>query len=634
MSVESFRNLHSHSDDPRWYKPNDEEMHQAQIVEPWSDNIRHAKYISYIYCACILVAAILHGFRLLREQYPQIVLYTSKIPLFPSCVALCRMVGYARIKIGPWRLPAGRYLVICGCFILGTVVWCFAMTPHYRPHNEVGSPPLAIRAGMMAVGMLPFIFALALKLNPISLLSGVSHVHLQYYHQVSSIMFLFFSIVHTVPFIWQPLREEGFERLKFVWHESYKIYWSGTVAIFFLLWICASSLGIFRHMSYEFFVVQHIVTFTLMLAFLFVHVEDLLSSHVWLWAAVGVWLFSVIGRSLIVLFSTDFFVGARSQVRVLASVGHSPGIVQDQPAKFVRMSFNTPLRWHPGQHVYVRFPGMAVTQAHPFTCLSLPSVSPHMPNRLVLLARVHKGITQRLHDHVLTFGQRATKSNVLFRNFSLDADSADSGKTLAHDMGHEKESLAPDEYVMSFMAALDGPYGYSFSLGTYEHSVLIAAGSGITFCLPQVSELVRRAVHSPRAYLTRSVRLVWCVRTLDMVQWVRPELLELVFHASNVPFKVSIELYATREQSNVADADLNAVLNIHVGVRPNLHEILNNNVDLAMQQESTSLSVSVCGTPSMNFDVSRSVSYMNWRLARGSLGSLRDIHLVSESFGM
>ena len=106
MSVESFRNLHSHSDDPRWYKPNDEEMHQAQIVEPWSDNIRHAKYISYIYCACILVAAILHGFRLLREQYPQIVLYTSKIPLFPSCVALCRMVGYARIKIGPWRLPA------------------------------------------------------------------------------------------------------------------------------------------------------------------------------------------------------------------------------------------------------------------------------------------------------------------------------------------------------------------------------------------------------------------------------------------------------------------------------------------------------------------------------------------------
>ena len=119
-----------------------------------------------------------------------------------------------------------------------------------------------------------------------------------------------------------------------------------------------------------------------------------------------------------------------------------------------------------------------------------------------------------------------------------------------------------------------------------------------------------------------------------MVQWVRPELLELVFHASNVPFKVSIELYATRELNNIADADLNAVLNIHVGVRPNLHQILNNDVDLAMQQESTSLSVSVCGTPSMNFDVSRSVSYMNWRVARGSLGSLRDIHLVSESFGM
>ena len=74
-------------------------------------------------------------------------------------------------------------------------------------------------------------------------------------------------------------------------------------------------------MSYEFFVLQHIVCAMVTMGFLFVHYDSLISSHIWLWATVGLWIFSVAGRGLLVLFSSDFFIGPRAHVEVLAEAG-------------------------------------------------------------------------------------------------------------------------------------------------------------------------------------------------------------------------------------------------------------------------------------------------------------------------
>jgi ferric-chelate reductase len=59
--------------------------------------------------------------------------------------------------------------------------------PYYWPnYTDFGySPPIATRAGYMAIAILPFQVMFATKWNPITILTGVSHERLQVYHRWS-----------------------------------------------------------------------------------------------------------------------------------------------------------------------------------------------------------------------------------------------------------------------------------------------------------------------------------------------------------------------------------------------------------------------------------------------------------------
>ena len=89
--------------------------------------------------------------------------------------------------------------------MLGFTIWAFVVQPYYRVDRSFGSPPLALRAGMMALGLMPFIYTLASKVNFISLLTGVSHERIQIFHQWLARFMLFLATVHAIPFIHQPL---------------------------------------------------------------------------------------------------------------------------------------------------------------------------------------------------------------------------------------------------------------------------------------------------------------------------------------------------------------------------------------------------------------------------------------------
>lgn len=61
---------------------------------------------------------------------------------------------------------------------------------------------------------------------------------------------------------------------------------------------------------------------------------------------------------------------------------------------------------------------------------------------------------------------------------------------------------------------LDGPYGgLEGELGIYEHAVLIAGGTGITFVLPVLEDLVEKMALEPEKTVCKSVELVWSVRS-------------------------------------------------------------------------------------------------------------------------
>ena len=63
---------------------------------------------------------------------------------------------------------------------------------------------------------------------------------------------------------------------------------------------------------------------------------------------------------------------------------------------------------------------------------------------------------------------------------------------------------------------IDGPYGgSSVDLGDYESVLLIAGGSGITFTLGMLDDIVARCVKlgRPNGEKTRRIEFAWCVRS-------------------------------------------------------------------------------------------------------------------------
>jgi len=72
-------------------------------------------------------------------------------------------------------------------FVMAAVIFVtsatFAVRPYYREHIGYGSPPLAIRTGLMAVGLSPIIVALSGKVTIVTMLIGIGHEKLNTIHR-------------------------------------------------------------------------------------------------------------------------------------------------------------------------------------------------------------------------------------------------------------------------------------------------------------------------------------------------------------------------------------------------------------------------------------------------------------------
>ncbi|MGG6495940.1 UNVERIFIED_CONTAM: ferric reductase-like transmembrane domain-containing protein, partial [Bacteroidetes bacterium 56_B9] len=91
---------------------------------------------------------------------------------------------------------------------------------------------LAIRSGMLAVALMPWIVGLSMKANFIALLTGIGHERLNVLHRWLAYVFLVLSIVHTVPFYVTPVWDGGmqeFHRLLKAQQSGVYIYGTGTI---------------------------------------------------------------------------------------------------------------------------------------------------------------------------------------------------------------------------------------------------------------------------------------------------------------------------------------------------------------------------------------------------------------------
>ncbi|SJX60428.1 related to Ferric reductase transmembrane component 1 precursor [Sporisorium reilianum f. sp. reilianum] len=570
---------------------------------------KYSRIVTWVLLA-MLGLVMLRGLvsKLRHSSSPRLSLAILAFPGYRPFAAICRGIGYYRPKkifarktvlsdiVSADRFPSLGNIIAFAAPALGFVCWCFAVKPYYRPAAVWGSTPLGVRAGMIANAMFPWLFAFGLKFNPLALLTGISHEKLQFYHQWTARLILLFAVVHTVPFLWQPVHDGGFSNLK-AWYYYDKVWWTGTVALALLAWLVVSSFGYFRRMSYEFFVVQHVLTILLFLVFYFMHTRDLLHSWAWLWPTIGVWGFHVLFKFANSL-RISRFTGVSATVTLV-----------DADERLLKLEVAAPVSWQPGQHFFLRFPGInrsAPYQSHPFTVANLPSPDSHTDSHLVFFFKARDGLTHTIWQQLIR--QPAVKGKV--------------------------------STVLT--VALDGPYGSPFHTAAYHADLLVAGGVGMTSVLPALMSLCV-AARASRGRVTESVAVHWSVATLRVFEAFEASLRPMLEHLRALGIDASLDVYCREHAlaqsekddaaSTASSAPAKSPVRIHAD-RMDVPAVVSGFVDdAARTKHARTVGVSVCGPASMTNETANTVARLQWsHVLPSSENSIDELFLHTEAF--
>lgn len=408
----------------------------------------------------------------------------SAIAPFNNVVAVFRYIFYRpapQLKLGKWKstVPSFAVLVIIGAGLIFSLLYCFMPKPLFYASMSYGSPPLAIRAGMMSIALVPWITALASKANMISFMTGIGHERLIVLHRWGAYLCTILAIIHAVPYWYQSAKDpEGFEKFKLYFNQHWYIFTTGITTLCPLLFLFVHSLPFLRNRFYEFFVILHIPVAWAFIGLLFWHCHNYLTSWAYLYTTVILMIVSLVARVFYLNWMNPFrpswLIGEESAVTIL-------------PENAVKVTIPTQTRWKPGQYAYLRMPGISVMQNHPFTIASLCS-----------------------EDFPSDYGDKYRDLTLVFRPFG--------GFTRqVYDTAQKK---GPYKTYRSF---IEGPYGgMQRQMQSFDQVIFFAGGSGITAIASQLLDLVKRMRDGKAT--TRSVHVIWAMKRPEIMEWFKEEL--------------------------------------------------------------------------------------------------------------
>ncbi|KAF1830359.1 hypothetical protein BDW02DRAFT_507719 [Decorospora gaudefroyi] len=379
------------------------------------------------------------------------------------------------------------------------------------------------RCGVVTIAQLPLIILLSGKNNIIGCLSGVSYERLNWLHRWCARCMLLTATMHMGYFLsaWAPYDFIDYQL------KNNAIVWKGLAAWCVLVWIVFSSMTPVRGWSYEIFVIQHIVSFAIFLAFVYIHTPVEFNAYVWIPVA---------------LFLADRVLRALRMLYINVSLFHPAQKKQEQgsgfwacKAEFTSLPHNTtrivvrnpPISWTAGQHVYLSCHSIVPLQSHPFTVASIPE-----DGRMEFYVKAEKGGTKRFFRH-------AEKS---------------------HDL-----SEAP---TRTRTVAIEGPYGCLRPLRQFDSVVLLAGSTGGTFTFPLLRDLLQgwkenanNNPSQPATYLkaptgaaTRHIRFVWVVKSRGQLSWFSEQLSSISTEFQSLQdklrdIKLEMSVYITCDES-------------------------------------------------------------------------------------
>ncbi|CAY86675.1 hypothetical protein P301_O30076 [Saccharomyces cerevisiae P301] len=468
---------------------------ESQLAVPWAYQAEYGKFTVYLIVAIIFVCFVKKILLKYLDSSENFVLEKRNHQETPSwflkkttekLLALNRYFSYRRLPTAFFSalgIPTsvGTILIILAVIIY-TLVYCFVPHPYYRACAGFGSPPLAVRSGIIAIALVPFVFALSGKVNIIGWLVGLSYEKLSIFHQWTSVICLFFSWVHTVCFLYQAFREGGTDGMQYQW-KSQLIWRTGVPPLLFLTLLWLFSLLFIRKYIYELFLQFHWILAIGFYVSLFYHVYPELNTHMYLVGTIVIWFAQLLYRlvSKGYLRPGKTFMTSSIATITLKGIGCIELIVKD-----IDMDYS------PGQHILLRTIDKDVVENHPFSIFP----SSHSPGALKILMRAQNGFTKSLYL------SQCTAKRIL----------------------------------------VDGPYGgIERDVRSFTNLYLICSGSGISSCLPF---LIRYGPLLQETNL-RFIRLEWIIRYEEDISWVSDELryLTTILKRSFLEGRIVIKIY-------------------------------------------------------------------------------------------
>jgi ferric-chelate reductase len=290
-------------------------------------------------------------------------------------VALCREATYPQFS------PSSTCLWLkvppFGIVLLLLTYLGFIMALEFQDNDIAGAQhytSLGVRASWLAVANIPLLLLLSGKANLIGALSGVSYERLDVLHRWVARGIL---LLVTLHFKYQSYGWNQYGLMQLEW-ETDTCPPTGIEAYTFLLWLNITSLAPIRNRFYEFFVVQHILSF---IAFIYLVMAHLLStalySRVYVYAGVGSYFLDRLIRTI--RYAYNNIRPARATLTAL-----NGGVTK------IRVQSKQVKSWTPGSYVFLAIPRLGFGQSHPATIAPIPSSD---NGDLIFIFRSRKGFT-------------------------------------------------------------------------------------------------------------------------------------------------------------------------------------------------------------------------------------------------
>lgn len=444
--------------------------------------------------------------------------------LYATITATAREVSYATprpLKLGRFTLhfpPLGPVLIMLANLVT-VLVLCFYKLNTLDPWNWEN---VGYRTGFIAICQLPLIFLLAGRQNIIGFLAGMSYVSLNWYHRWVARTLWLTTTIHMA--FWF----RNWARWNYITYQLQNdpLTQRGFAAWIILTFIVISSFAPIRRLSYEFFVIQHLVTFVGFIVAVWMHAPE--EVKVWVWIPIGLVVFDRIARYAWGAYANLAIFHRKNEKGALWA---QSATFHSLPGNVTRVTIKNPgIKWQPGQHVFLTCHTIAPLQCHPFTIASIPE-----DNKMEFLIRAENGATRR-------FFRYASKSNSVLGN---QQGAAISGRTIF----------------------IEGPYGSIRPLRQFDSVILLAGGMGATFTIPLLRDIVSAwkmeskssneqiSARSTRLAATKRVRFVWVIKSRSQMTYFEPQLQSLLADmeecrrtCENFDKEIEVSIYVTCDE--------------------------------------------------------------------------------------